>query len=91
MRLACLDDSHDDTKLGVVYGVGAVDLIKTSSFPNGFVVKQSGRAQLATTIKDNRTQQLTAVVQFMTKRKLHPLPNSVTVKSVFGQNIANKV
>ncbi|MDQ6864082.1 MAG: hypothetical protein M3044_09680 [Thermoproteota archaeon] len=66
-------------------------LIKTSSFPKGFVVKPSGTAQLATTIKDNRIQQLTAVVQFMTKDKLQPLSNSVMVKLVFGQKMGNKV
>jgi hypothetical protein len=66
-------------------------LIKTSSFPNGFVVKHSGTAQLATTIKDNQIQQLTAVVQFMTKDKLQPLSNSVMVKLVFGQKMGNKV
>jgi hypothetical protein len=66
-------------------------LIKTSSFSNGFIVKHSGTAQLATTIKDNRIQQLTAVVQFMTKDKLQPLSNSVMVKLVFGQKMGNKV
>jgi hypothetical protein len=66
-------------------------LIKTSSFPNGFVVKHSGTAQLATAIKDNRIQQLTAVVQFMTKDKLQPLSNSVMVKLAFGQKMDNKV
>ena len=66
-------------------------LIKTSSFPNGFVVKHSGTVQLATAIKDIRLQQLTAVVQFMTKDKLQPLSNLVMVKFVFGQKIGNKV
>jgi hypothetical protein len=66
-------------------------LIKTSSFPNGFIAKRSGTAQLATTIKDNRIQQLTAVAQFMTKDKLQPLSNSVMVKLVFGQKIVSKV
>ena len=33
-------------------------LIKSSSFSNGFVVKHSGTARLATIIKDNRIQQL---------------------------------
>lgn len=66
-------------------------LIKTSSFPNGFVVKHSGTAQLATTIKDTRIQQLTAVVQFMTKDKLQPLSNSAMVKLAFGQKMVNKV
>ncbi len=62
-------------------------LIKTSSFPNGFAAKGSGTVQLATTIKDSRMPQLTAVVQFMTKDKLQPLSNSVTVKLVSGQKI----
>jgi hypothetical protein len=66
-------------------------LIKISSFSNGFVVKHSGTAQLATTIKDSRIQQLTAVVQFMTIDKLQPLSNSVMVKLVFGQKIGSKV
>ena len=66
-------------------------LIKTSSFPNGFVAKHSGTAQLATTIRDSRIQQLTAVVQFMTKDKLQPLSNLVMVKLIFGQKTGNKV
>jgi len=45
-------------------------LIKTSFFPNGFIAKHSGSAQLATTIKDNRILQLTAFVQFMTTTSL---------------------
>jgi hypothetical protein len=66
-------------------------LIKISSFSNGFVVKHSGTAQLATTINDIRIQQLTADVQFMTKDKLRPLSNSAMVKLVFGQKTGNKV
>jgi hypothetical protein len=65
-------------------------LIKTSSFPNGFVAKGSGTVQLATTIKDNRIPQLTAFVQFMTRDKLQPISNSVTVKLVSGQKIGTK-
>jgi len=62
-------------------------LIKTSSFPKGFVVTRFGIEQLATTIKDDKIQQLTAVVQFMTEDKLQPLSNPITVKLVFGQKI----
>jgi hypothetical protein len=65
-------------------------LIKTSSFRNGFVAKSSGTVQLATTIKDSRIPQLTAVVQFMTRDKLLPLSNPVTVKLIFGQKIGTK-
>jgi len=65
-------------------------LIKTSSFPNGFVAMGLGTVQLATTIKDSRIPQLTAIVQFMTRDKLQPLSNSVTVKLVSGQKIGMK-
>jgi hypothetical protein len=66
-------------------------LIKTSSFPTGFVVKRFGTEQSATSIKDNKIQQLTAVVQFVTRDKLQPLSNPITVKLVFGQKISNRV
>jgi hypothetical protein len=66
-------------------------LIKTSSFAKGFVVKRFGTEQLATAIKDNKIQQLTAVVQFVTRDKLQPLSNAITVKLVFGQKISNRV
>jgi hypothetical protein len=66
-------------------------LIKTSSFPKGFVVKRFGTEQLATAIKDNKIQQLTAVVQFVTRDKLQPLSNANTVKLVFGQKISNRM
>ena len=66
-------------------------LIKISSFPKGFVATRSGSEQLATTIKDNKIQQLTAVVQFVTRDKLQPLSNPITVKLVFGQKISNRV
>jgi hypothetical protein len=66
-------------------------LIKISSFPKGFVATRFGSEQLATTIKDNKIQQLTAVVQFMTEDKLQPLSNAITVKLVFGQKIGNRL
>jgi hypothetical protein len=50
-----------------------------------------GTEQLATATKDNKIQQLIAVVQFMTSDKLQTLPNAITVKIVFGQMIGNKV
>jgi hypothetical protein len=65
-------------------------LIKTSSFRNGFIVKDSGTAQLATAIVDNRIPQLTAVVQFMTRDKLLPLSTPVTIKLISGQKIGMK-
>jgi hypothetical protein len=66
-------------------------LIKISSFPKGFVVMRFGSEQLATTIKDNKIQQLTAVVQFMTEDKFQSVSNPITVKLVFGQKIGNRL
>jgi hypothetical protein len=66
-------------------------LIKISSFSKGFVATRFGSEQLATTIKDNKIQQLRAVVQFMTEDKLQPLSNPVTVKLVFGQKIGSRL
>jgi hypothetical protein len=66
-------------------------LIKISSFPKGFVATRFASEQLATTVKDNKIQQLTAVVQFMTEDKLQPLSNPITVKLVFGQKIGSRL
>jgi hypothetical protein len=55
----------------------------------GFVATRFGSEQLATTIKDNKIQQSTTVVQFMTEDKLQPLSNPLTVKLVFGQKIGS--
>jgi hypothetical protein len=66
-------------------------LIKISSYPKGFVATRFGIEQLATTIKNNKIQQLTADVQFMTEDKLQPLSNPITVKLVFGQMIGSRL
>jgi hypothetical protein len=66
-------------------------LIKISSFPKGFVATRFGTEQLATTIKDNKIQQLTVDVQFVTEDKSQPLSNPVTVKLVFGQKIGSRL
>jgi hypothetical protein len=72
-----------------VYAVNGT-LIKISS-TGCRLVKHSGTEQLATTIKDNKIQQLTAVVQFTTADKLQTLSDPLTVKLVFGQKIGSRV
>jgi hypothetical protein len=64
-------------------------LIKSSSFPNGFVAKGFGSVQLATALKRDSIEQLTAVVQFSTKDKMQALSNSIPVKLIFGQKISS--
>jgi hypothetical protein len=43
--------------------------IKSTSFPNGFNANSSGTEEIKTTIMDNQTKDLIAVVQFMVATK----------------------
>ena len=60
-------------------------LVKTSSFPAGFTATNFGTQQLATTIKGNTIQNITAVTTITNAAKLIPLSNSSTVKLNLGQ------
>jgi hypothetical protein len=51
--------------------------IKSTSFPNGFTVNNSGIQELKTTISDNQSQNVTAVVQFTDATKIAPLSNPI--------------
>ena len=51
--------------------------IKSTSFPNGFIVNSSGTQEIKTTIMDNQTKNLTAVVQFTDATKTVPLSNPI--------------
>ena len=59
-----------------VYTVNG-SLIRTSSFPNGFTANSSGTEQLATTIRDNATQNVLVVIQFTDVAKTVPLSNTL--------------
>jgi hypothetical protein len=62
-------------------------LVKTSSFPAGFTANNFGTQQLATTIKGNPIQNITAVITITNAAKLIPLSNSLTTKLNLGQVI----
>ena len=62
-------------------------LVKTSSFPAGFTANNFGTQQLATTIKENTIQNITAVTTITNAAKLIPLSNSLTTKLNLGQII----
>jgi hypothetical protein len=62
-------------------------LVKTSSFPAGFTATNFGTQQLATTIKENTIQNITAVTTITNAAKLIPLSNSLTTKLNLGQII----
>jgi hypothetical protein len=61
-------------------------LIKTSSFPAGFIANSSDAQQLATTV-NGELRNVTAVVQFTDAAKIVPLSNSVIVNLNFGSKI----
>jgi hypothetical protein len=53
--------------------------IKSTSFPNGFALNSSGTTEIKTTINDNSTQNVTAVVQFTDASKTIPMSNPVQI------------
>jgi hypothetical protein len=59
-------------------------LIKTSSFPGGFIANSSDVQQLATTLVGSKLQNIIAVVQFTDAAKTVPMSNSVVINLNFG-------
>jgi hypothetical protein len=53
-------------------------LVKTSSFPNGFIVNQSGTIQFATSFADKTIQNVKADIVLTDLSKMTPLSNIVT-------------
>jgi hypothetical protein len=58
-------------------------LLKTSSFPAGLALNETGKVQLATSFTDIITKNITAVVTFVNTTNNLPLSNSLTVKLNF--------
>jgi hypothetical protein len=54
--------------------------IKMTSFPNGFTANSSGIQELKTTITDNQTANVIAVVQFTDAAKTIPISNPVQAR-----------
>ncbi len=61
--------------------------IKTSSYPNGFTLDNTGTLPMKTGIKDNSINNITAVVQFTDLEKIQPISNSMAIKLALGQII----
>ena len=54
--------------------------IKSTSFPNGFIANNSGMQEIKTTIRDNQTKNITAVVQFTDATKTIPISNPIQIR-----------
>lgn len=63
-----------------VYAPPNTTAIKSTSFPNGFTTNSSGIQELKTTITDNQTQNVTAVVQFTDAAKIAAMSNPIQAK-----------
>ena len=62
--------------------------IKSTSFPNGIIANSTGTTEIKTTIIDNSTQNVTAVVQFTDASKTVPLSNPVQIPLNLTQGAA---
>jgi hypothetical protein len=54
--------------------------IKSTSFSNGFIANSSGIQEIKTTILDNQTRNITAVVQFTDATKTIPISNPIHIR-----------
>jgi len=63
-----------------VYAAPNRTAIKSTSFPNGFIANSSGMQEIKTTITDNPTKNVTAVVQFTDAAKTVPISNPVYIR-----------
>jgi hypothetical protein len=83
------DDSVAGQTINAVMEVYAPNgtLIRTSSYPEGFVVQSSGGVEgLETTIKDTTLQSVTANVTFRSADKTEALSNSLRVNLNLGED-----
>jgi hypothetical protein len=62
--------------------------IKSTSFPDGFNANSSGTQEIKTTIMENQTKNLTAVVQFTDATKTAPISNPVYIRLNLTQPFA---
>lgn len=85
------DSSYLDQRLNAVMGVYAPNstLIKTSSFPNGFLVNSTeDEIQLATTLTDPSLNQVNAQVILTDLSKINHISNIIRVDLTLSENTA---
>jgi hypothetical protein len=74
------DASLIDTKINGIMRVSSLNgsVIKTSSFPNGFLLNQSGAIHFATSFTDKTIQTVKADIFLTDLNKIHRLSNNIT-------------
>jgi hypothetical protein len=59
-------------------------LVRTSSFPNGFIVGKSGAIQFATSFADKTIQNVKANIVLTDLTKTNPLSNAITINAALN-------
>jgi len=71
-----------------IYNTSNGTLIKTSSFPKGFIITSTkGQSQLATIIPDNKIKSVKAAIMFTNAAKNANFSNPLSTNLDFGQKI----
>ncbi len=65
-------------------------IVKTSSFPNGFILNQTGSIQFATSFTDKSIQNVTAQVVLTDLSKTNALSNTITTNVYFNNLTASQ-
>ena len=60
------------------------DIVKTSSFPTGFIANQSGTIQFATSLADKTIQNINADIILTGLDKITPLSNIITTNAALN-------
>jgi hypothetical protein len=63
-------------------------LLKTSSFPSGFILENNGTKQLLTNIPYKSIENITAVIGLTNQNKTFPLSNSLNIPLTLGKSLA---
>lgn len=81
VRYKTNDASLFNTKINGIMRVSLLNgsIIKTSSFPNGFILNQNGTIQFATSFTDKTIQKVKADIVLTDLSRTNPLSNIVTV------------
>ena len=62
-------------------------LLKTSSFPSGFILENNGAKQLLTNIPYKSIENITAVIGLTNQNKTFPLSNSLNIPLTLGKSL----
>ena len=83
------NNSLIDSNANAVLKIYAINgtLLKTSSFPSGFILKNTDTTQLLTNIPNKSVENITAVIGLTNQNKTIPLSNSLKIPLTLGKSL----